>query len=48
MSKDAVSTTTRGLCECCGHLKRVRLYILQSGNSAWVCKECREGKKNGG
>lgn len=44
----ALSTTITGLCDCCGFLKRVKLYVLQDGNKAWVCKECRKGKVNGG
>lgn len=43
---DALTTkATTGLCECCGLLKRVKLYVLQSGATAWVCKGCRKSDK---
>lgn len=37
-----VKKAVLGLCECCGLLKKVKLYALQSGQAAWVCKECRK------
>lgn len=38
----AVSSETMGFCECCRKTKLVRLYVLQNGETAWVCKECRK------
>jgi len=45
MSDDkAISTETRGQCECCNLWKTVRMYIIPTLEAAWICKECREGK----
>ncbi len=41
---DAISSETTDQCECCGHYKLVKMYIIQTGEAAWICKECREGK----
>lgn len=42
-----MSTLTKkaitGLCEACGLLKKVKMYVLQNGQTAWVCKSCRGG-----
>lgn len=42
---DAISSPTCGVCECCGKGGEVKMYVLQTGHTAWVCKDCREGKK---
>lgn len=31
-------------CKCCKRWKDCRLFILQNGEAAWVCDECRKGK----
>lgn len=41
---DAISTEIKARCDCCEEMKKVRMYVLQDGNTAWVCKKCR-GKK---
>lgn len=41
---DAISTEMHGRCECCGKFKLVRMYVIQTGEAAFVCKKCREGK----
>lgn len=33
------------VCACCKKLKTCGLYGLQDGSTAWVCLECREGRK---
>lgn len=41
----ALSSESHEICECCNKLKRdCRLYTLQNGEAAWVCKKCRSGK----
>ena len=42
---DAISTATKEICDCCSKLKMVKIYITQMGTTAWICKDCREGKK---
>ncbi len=37
--------TAQAVCACCRRLKTCGLYGLQDGSSAWVCVECREGRK---
>lgn len=44
---DAISTEDRSNCNCCGEVKVVRMYVLQNGWTAWVCKECRKGDETG-
>lgn len=39
---DAISSETEQFCECCNKFKICRMYVLQNGNAAWVCKECRK------
>lgn len=48
MAKDKPITEMEGVCYCCLNWKVIRMYILQDGKAAWVCEDCREGKKNGG
>lgn len=43
MSDGALSSVITGLCDCCGRLRKIKLYVLQLGKAAWVCKECRKG-----
>lgn len=33
------------LCECCKNFKLCKMYVLQNGEAAWICDNCREGKK---
>jgi len=40
----AISSEALVDCDCCGQLRLCRMYILQTGNAAWVCVECRTGK----
>ncbi len=41
---DAISSKSNQICECCNKLKVCRMYVLQTGNTAWICKKCRMGK----
>lgn len=41
----AAEEASVAVCECCNSLKMYRLYALQNGEAAWVCKECRSGKR---
>jgi hypothetical protein len=41
-----ISGVKEEVCECCNRLKPCRLYTLQNGEAAWVCKKCRKGKKS--
>lgn len=38
-----LSSEAKVVCDCCGNLKACRMYITFMG-SAWICKECRNGK----
>lgn len=40
---DAISTESDQRCACCQRMRLCRMYILQMGEAAWVCKECRTG-----
>lgn len=44
MSDKALTNKVEQICECCVKLKPCRLYVLQNGEAAWVCKRCRHGK----
>jgi hypothetical protein len=37
----AISTEGEAICECCGRRKLCRMYVLQSGEAAFVCHNCR-------
>lgn len=37
-------TEDRQVCGCCHKLKRCGMFVLQDGNTAWVCLQCREGR----
>lgn len=41
---EAISTEAEGICDCCGKLKLCKMYVLQNGETAWVCTKCRENK----
>lgn len=45
MSSKAISSEARTECEGCLKMKWCKMYVLQHGEVAWVCKDCREGKK---
>jgi len=40
---EATSSYCTGLCESCNTETWVRMYVLQDGNTAWVCDKCRKG-----
>lgn len=44
MADKAISSEAKLACECCKKIKTCRMYVLQNGEAAWVCIECREGK----
>lgn len=44
---NAISSAHKTKCKCCDQRKWCKLYILQNGEAEWVCKDCREGKKDG-
>jgi hypothetical protein len=44
LESDAVSTEGSAICECCGFRKMCRMYVLQNGQTAFVCASCRTGK----
>lgn len=39
---NALSKLITGICDLCGQLRKVRMYVLQDGSTAWVCKGCRK------
>lgn len=42
---DAISTEAKLQCECCNKWKICKMYIIPTGEAAWICKDCREGKR---
>ena len=38
---DAISTEIKQTCECCTQRKICRMYVLQTGEAAWICLKCR-------
>lgn len=45
---DAISSESFAYCECCERRRLCRMYVLQDGRAAFVCKPCRTGKKENG
>ena len=41
---DAISNKVLEHCKSCKRLKICCMYVLQTGNTAWVCDDCRYGK----
>lgn len=39
-----ISAEDHQQCECCARWKICRMYVLQDGTAAWVCRSCRTGK----
>lgn len=48
MAKDphVLSTESRQQCECCNKFKICCMYMLQTCEAAWICIDCRKGKKS--
>lgn len=42
---NSLSSASNEHCEGCGKFKICKMYVLPNLTSAWICKECREGKK---
>ena len=45
--KDVEIDDNEGKGECCRQMKLCRMYVLQTGETAWVCEPCREGRQAG-
>lgn len=41
---DAISTATVIKCDCCQQRKLCKMYVIQTGDTAWVCVDCRKGQ----
>lgn len=40
----AISSPIENLCKCCGLMKTVRMYVIQTGDAVFICKDCRNGR----
>lgn len=41
----AISSKAITLCDCCQRERPCKMYVLQDGNTAFVCDDCRNGKE---
>lgn len=38
-----ISSEITASCDGCGKRKKVRMFVIQTGDAAWICAECRSG-----